>query len=204
MQSTSPEALDQAALRIERFLLDSGIQLADGPQRGGIAGWLGRDRSPEFVYLEITGYYLTAMSWLAAGAARSSESRGRALERGAGALGWMAAATAGGAVPPTRLYLRDVPEDWRNQAVFTFDLAMAARGASCFGTVADASSSDIVDDLTDRAWKVSGSHAQLASHEIRDGGRRVLPERWSTQPGPHHVKAAAALLRLGDGALRPG
>jgi len=196
--STTPDALDDAALRIERFLLESGIQLADGPQRGAIAAWLNRERAPEFVYLEITGYYLTAMSWLAAGAARSSEGGARALERGAGALAWVAAATDDGAMPHTRLYLRDAPADWRNAAVFSFDLAMAARGASCFDWVGSA---PVVETLSERLWEICGGDAPLASHLLRAGP--TLPERWSTQPGPHHVKAAAALLRLPDGALRP-
>ena len=37
-----------------------------------------------------------------------------------------------------------------------------------------------------------------------DEAGEPLPDRWSTRPGPHHVKAAAALLQLpagGDPAL---
>jgi hypothetical protein len=201
--STSPDALD-AALRIELFLLSSGIQIAEGPHRGSVAGWLDQAGAPEFTYFEITGYYMTAMSWLAAGGARSAEGRERALERGAQALGWAAAATVGGAMPPTRLYLRDSPDDWRNAAVFSFDLAMAARGAACFGAVADAAASPaVVDALAGWLWKICGGEAPLASHALRDGSGIPLLARWSTQPGPHHLKTAAALLRLGDGSLRP-
>jgi hypothetical protein len=41
--------------------LHRGIQIDEGAQRGGVAGWLDRDGRPEFVYLEIVGYYLTAI-----------------------------------------------------------------------------------------------------------------------------------------------
>ena len=84
------------------------------------------------MYLEITGYYLTAAAWLAAGAASDAGRARRALARGESALDWLRSVTAEGAVPPTRLYLGGDPGDWRNSSVFTFDLAMAARGVACF------------------------------------------------------------------------
>ena len=202
MTAPAPEALEDAARRIERWLLDSGIQLADGPQRGGVAGWLDADGRAEFVYLEITGYYLTAMAWLIAGGARAPESPARARERGRAALAWMGEALAGGATPPTRLYLDGEHDDWRNDATFSFDLAMAARGVAGYAAVAgdeDGAAATLVDALVGRLDAVTGEGTELASHRARAGA--TLPERWSTRPGPHHLKAAAAILCLPAGAV---
>jgi len=99
----SARPLEDAARRIEGWLLESGAQLRTGPHRGGVAGWLDRDGRPKFVYLEITGYYLTMAAWLAGGAASSEERRAMALEHGRQAVDWMRSVTADGAVPPTRL-----------------------------------------------------------------------------------------------------
>ncbi len=119
--------LEEAARGIEGWLLGSGAQLAGGAHQGGVAGWLDARGQAEFVYLEITGYYLTTLAWLAEGGAGSV-----AVERGRAALDWLRDVTAGGELPPTRLYLSSAPDDWRNRAAFSFDLAMAARGVGCF------------------------------------------------------------------------
>ena len=133
MTPASSEAVDEATRRVERWLLTSSIQISDGPQRGGIAGWLDAHGEPEFVYLEITGYYLTSMAWLIAGGARGGESGELARERGQRAAEWLAGSVSAGRLPPTRLYLARAPvRDWRNDAVFSFDLAMAARGLATF------------------------------------------------------------------------
>ncbi|MFF6777033.1 hypothetical protein ACFY8W_26265 [Streptomyces sp. NPDC012637] len=195
----SAETAD-AARRIERWLLSGGARIEEGAQRGGVAGRLDRDGRPEFVYLEITGYYLTAMAWLASGAASSLDRAAEARAHGGQALDWMTRTLSERGVPPTRLYVSAVPSDWRNAGVFTFDLAMAARGAATFGQVTG-----------DDAWKepaaglcasidgmTSGS-AVLRSHDAV--ARAPLPDRWSTRPGPHHLKAAAALLGIPDGVL---
>ena len=197
----SAEVAD-AARRIEGWLLDSPVQLRGGPHRGGVAGWLEADGRPGFVYLEITGYYLTLLAWLATGSAGSEARAAQALEHGQAGLAWMRAVTAGGAVPPTRLYLTPDGDDWRNRAVFSFDLAMAARGAECFGAVAPAADAATpVRELSHRLEAICSNTVPLASHTVLEAPGAALPERWSTRPGPHHVKAAAALLRLPEGVV---
>ncbi|MBT2489635.1 hypothetical protein J7E96_14125 [Streptomyces sp. ISL-96] len=191
----------EAARCIERWLLQSGVQIEEGPQRGAVAGWLDREGNPEFVYLEITGYYLNAMAWLASGAASSPDRAADAHEHGRQALDWITRTLSEQGVPPTRLYLSAGRSDWRNSGVFTFDLAMAARGVACFGDVARhgawqkpaAGLCAIIESMCSGA-------SVLRSHDAVAGA--PLPDRWSTQPGPHHLKAAAALLRMPDGVLR--
>jgi hypothetical protein len=205
VRAPSSEDLERAARAIERWLLTSGVQLAGGPHRGGVAGWLDAGGRPEFVYLEITGYYLTAMAWLIGGGARASEGAAVARERGRAALEWLGTALADGAVPPTRLHLDAGREDWRNAATFSFDLAMAARGAACLGAAVGTEAADpLVAAIAARVDEIRAGGAELVSHAPREGSGARLPDRWSTRPGPHHVKAAAALLGLGPGALDPG
>ena len=199
-----PADLEETARRIEGWLLDSGAQLAAGPHRGGVAGRLDATGRPEFVYLEITGYYLTAMAWLAGGGAGSEERAATALARGRDALEWMRAVTAGGAVPATRIHLSPGADDWRNRAVFSFDLAMAARGVACFAAAdPGAATTMLLGDLGDRLREISPGAVPLASHRALGGGGASLPDRWSTRPAPHHLKAAAALARLREGVLGP-
>jgi hypothetical protein len=201
MRVSAAEAA-RAARAIEGWLLDSGVQLADGPERGGVAGWLDRDRQPEFVYAEITGYYLVFAAWLAAGGAGSRQRATDGLRRGRDAAAWLHRAMQRGPLP-TRLYLDRRGRDWRNAATFSFDLAMAARGAGCFAvTAGDDGAAVVARDLADRLRELAGDVAPLRSHVVLEArGHAELPRRWSTLPGPHHVKAAAAVLRLPPGTV---
>ncbi|MFF5970686.1 hypothetical protein ACFY7C_04070 [Streptomyces sp. NPDC012769] len=194
----------EAARLIERWLLRSGAQIGEGTERGAVAGWLDREGRPEFVYLEITGYYLTAMAWLASGAASSPERAAEAREHGRRAEGWIARTLSERGVPPTRLYLSSGRDDWRNAGVFTFDLAMAARGVASFGAGDRRAGprgawEELAADLCAPVERICVGAAVLRSHDTVAGA--PLPDRWSTRPGPHHLKAASALGRLPDGVL---
>ncbi|MET9375445.1 hypothetical protein ABZX98_15000 [Streptomyces sp. NPDC002992] len=200
-EASTERETTEAARRIERWLLQSGAQIDEGAQRGAVAGWLDREGRPEFVYLEITGYYLTTMAWLASGAASSPDRAADAHEHGRQALGWITRTLSEQGVPPTRLYLSAGRSDWRNAGVFTFDLAMAARGVACFGEVdRHGAWEKPAADLCATIEGMCSGAAVLRSHDTVVGA--PLPDRWSTQPGPHHLKAAAALLRMPDGVLR--
>jgi hypothetical protein len=194
---TAPSAAVRTAVeRIEDWLLHSGVQLECGPQRGGVAGWLDRDGKPDFVYLEITGYYLTAMAWLS-GAASSPEHVATAERCARLAVRWIATHVEGEAVPPTRLYLSGHPADWRNDAVFSFDLAMAARGVAATRQLAGRREHRrALIGLCSRLNRISSGADVMASHELLAGDVTTMPDRWSTRPGAHHLKAAAAILRL--------
>jgi hypothetical protein len=198
IESTAPWADVHAAVtRIEEWLLRSEIQVDQGAQQGGIAGWLDGKGRPEFVYLEIAGYYLTAMAWLSSGAASSPDHAEAARRRARRAAGWIATMLSSHDSPPTRLYLADQPADWRNDAMFSFDLAMAARGIAAtsrkFGTH---ESRRALAALCARMDRISSGADVMVSHQFVTGTVSTIPGRWSTRPGPHHVKAAAAVLQL--------
>jgi hypothetical protein len=192
-----PNEADDAARRIEGWLLESHIQIAEGPQLGGIAGWLDSQGRPEFVYLEIAGYFLTSMTWLASSAASSPDRAAAARVRARLALRWITRTLCAPTAPPTRLHLRAGRVDWRNGGLFSFDLAMAARGVMAARVVAHSRDRRLA---VARLWTlldgISRDAAVMQSHELVGGAGAPLPDRWSTRPGPHHLKASAALLQV--------
>lgn len=195
-RTTEPLDVGAAVGRVENWLLHSGIQLDCGAHRGAVAGWLDRDGRPAFVYLEITGYYVTAMRWLSSGAASSPEHTTLAGRRARRAAEWIATLVESEPVPPTRLYLSGDICDWRNNAAFSFDLAMAARGVAHSPLHTRQHGRRALATISTMISRISAEAAVMASHGLVDPDTTVVPDRWSTQPGVHHLKAAAALLRL--------
>ena len=177
-------------------MLHSDVQLDEGAQQGGVAGWLDPDGRPEFVYPEIAGYYLTALAWLASGAASSPQHVALARVRAQKTAQWIGDLMSSFTAPPTRLYLSGAPSDWRNDAVFSFDLAMAARGVAMTGHGVGRPQRRTLARLCGWLDRISPGAGIMRSHEALDGS--TLPGRWSTRPGPHHLKAAAAVAQLAD------
>jgi hypothetical protein len=114
------------------------------------------------------------------------------------AVAWLHARCANGYAPLTRYYLQQGVADWRNEAVFSFDLAMVLRGlASVKGLVAERMRQDTVDALRRHFCRFISSDRQFVPYIHRTD--ELLPDRWSTRPGPYQLKTAAALLCSGDG-----
>jgi hypothetical protein len=192
-------SLEKTAEPIKRWLLRSSIQVKEGEHRGGVAGWLDGRNRPLFVYPEITGYYLTTLAFMA-----SWQESTRDLVTGAQrALEWIERSWSPVHAVPTRSYLGAGKEDWRNRALFSFDLAMILRGlvtaadllppADCFRTAALVAEklADFVDP-----------DGRLLSHIPLEVGVQVIPVRWSTTAGPYQVKTAVAVLSI-DSSLIP-
>jgi hypothetical protein len=161
--------------------------VASGPYTGGIAGWIEADGSPSFAYGEITGYWLTWISGIA-GERAAIAARARA------AVDFLAAMWAHRTPPQTRFYLAAAAPDWRNRAVFSFDMAMMLRGlahaAELVGNEPCAAVAERIVPWLSRCIAVDGT---LATHLIVDRGG-PLPRRWSTESGPFQAKTAAAVL----------
>jgi hypothetical protein len=196
MSSTSPasnptatapvDAARATAGRLREWLLQGPAQLRSGDEAGGVAGTIGADGTPRYVYAEITGYYL---SWLADVAMDDATETMR--ERARLALTWaMRGFGRTGSVLQTRIHLDGGDHDWRNDAIFFFDLAMLLRGVDA------AAEARLVDDPT-------ALRAALHAHLLQfvDGGAlraaiqfrgvHPLPARWSTLGGPFLVKASS-------------
>lgn len=174
-----------AAQRLRAWLLDGPAQLRAGPEAGGVAGTLQSDGSADYVYGEITGYYL---HWLAGSHLPADPRRQRNAQA---ALQWCERRYVAGTPVPTRIMLRAAAPDWRNQVEFCFDLAMLVGGvcaARAAGLIAPAPL--LLDELLARCAALADSDGLLpaAAESIA-----ALPSRWSTRRGPFLVKAAARL-----------
>ena len=185
---------DEITDRIASWLLSSGIQIQAGPEAGAVAGWLNVEGEPVFAYTEITGYYLTCLAFMSK-VGRSEANVGLNANR---AVKWLQGTCANGDAPRTRYYLQQGAADWRNDAVFSFDLAIVLRGlGSVKGLVPEKIRQDTVDALRGHFHRFVSSDRQLVPYIHRTD--QLLPDRWSTRPGPHQLKTAAAVLSSGDG-----
>ncbi|WP_347259736.1 hypothetical protein [Rudaea sp.] len=192
------ESANDAAARLRAWLLHGPAQLREGDQAGGVAGTIGANGKPLYVYAEITGYYL---SWLAdiAGGADDAQVRDRAQR----ALAWAARHfSRSGQIPQTRIHLAAAEPDWRNDAVFFFDLAMLLRGID-----AAAEAGIVTGTETVRAslheHLLQFVHDKALSPAIQLRGTQPLPPRWSTLGGPFQVKASSRVALSGNHAELP-
>jgi hypothetical protein len=188
-------AISVLADRVKEWLLTAPIQCDSGPWAGGVTAWLEPDGGIGFAYGEITGYWLTWLSGLPPADA--------IVARAAAAVEFLAAAWSGAEPPPTRLYLHAAAPDWRNRAVFSFDMAMIVRGlAHAAPSVGAERCAAVAQHVVPWLLRCIGPDGSLQTHATLPGGN-LLPLRWSTQPGPFQSKAAAALLQAPAAWLPP-
>ncbi len=170
------------------WLLDGPAQLAAGAHAGAVAGRVDLAGCVAYVYPEIAGYYLQWLAWRA----RTGVDAARLAAKAAGVQRWLRHWLADHEPPRTRIHFDGEP-DWRNDAVFCFDLAMIVRG------LASATESRLIGH-DDRLVAEVGR--QLAALVAADGqfdacapvAGAAVPPRWSTRRGPFLAKAAAGVL----------
>lgn len=178
------DAARAAATTLRRWLLHGPAQLSDGAHCGGVAGRVD-DGGPVYVYAEITGYFL---HWLAdLGQVESLEVLS---ERARRAIDWATRMFARGRVPSTRAYLGNAENDWRNDAVFFFDLAMLLRGLTAVAEAGIAAPPrSLLDALAAQLVLLVDNDTLCAARPLRPDV--TLPPRWSTLGGPFLVKASS-------------
>jgi hypothetical protein len=174
--------------RVAHWLNNAEIRHTQGAEFGGIAGHVDAGGRPGFIYGEITGYWLRWASLYAADP-----------DLMAAAVGFLTRQWSDGPPAATRVGANG---DWRNNAVFSFDLAMILRGiadaAPVVGEAPCAHAAALLVPWLERMISHNGtllSHLGLGGHE--------LPDRWSTRCGPYQAKTAAAILRAPDHWLSP-
>lgn len=183
--NTQTDAARATAARLRHWLLHGPAQLHRGDQRGGVAGLIDANGKPRYVYAEITGYYL---SWLADVAGPDDMI---ARERAHLAVDWAKRAFArSGQTPQTRIYLEAVEPDWRNNAVFFFDLAMLLRGLDAADEAGIAMPGQTLR-ATLHEQLSNFVHDDVLKAAIQLRGTQTLPPRWSTLGGPFLVKASS-------------
>jgi len=179
-----------AATRLQHFLLHGPAQQRSGEHRGAVAGTLKPDGSALYVYGEITGYYLHWLSSLPVGTAGVQTATSSALE-------WLQRYLGGSELPLTRVYLRDSPADWRNDAMFAFDLAMIAGGMAGIARRDMAPlPAPLLADL--QRWLLQFVRSDALAVCLTRMPQSVMPQRWSTCGGPFTAKTASRILQLGE------
>lgn len=174
---------------VAAWLLHGPVQLAHGAHAGAIAGIVAADGSAAYVYPEIAGYYLQWLAWRAQrdGHDEALAARAAAVQRWLGV--WLADSP-----PLTRVHLLGATDDWRNRAVFFFDVAMVLRGlgaATEAGLIVPETPvvAGIVREL-DRLRAADGLFDACAMH----AGCEPFAAKWSTRRGAFLAKAAAGVL----------
>lgn len=185
-----------AAAPLAAWLLDR-AQCIGGPHAGAIAGCVSATGAATYVYPEIAGYYLSWLAWRATRFANGADLAARA----AGVQHWLRhwLALPG---PPTRVHLDGSGGDWRNDALFCFDLAMVLRGLGAAAQARlvepDAGVIAGVARGLERLIATDGSFDACVAH----APAATLPDRWSTRRGAFLAKAAAGVMRASE--LVPG
>ncbi len=179
--------------RIEAAVVDwllGSVQLTRGLDEGGVLGWFDPDPSSQFVYGEITGYYLSFLNFLQHAGVKSALLRPKATQ----SMGWIRRRWLGCSI--TRIYLDGLQNrDWRNSLSFSFDEIMVLRGVYAASALVDPELRDsLLADLCQRLGAFIGEDGALLPCLVT--GNAPIPEKWSTQPGPYQIKAAAALLTI--------
>jgi hypothetical protein len=172
------------------WLLGDRAQITSGTHAGAAAGWVDREGRASYVYPEITGYYLQWLAWHAACHGVNSETRRRA----AAAQRWLLSWAFGAETPETRIYLEPAGHDWRNAALFFFDLAMVLRGlasAARLGLIE--TDPRLVARVSELLWRLVADDGMFDAC-VATSVDAALPDRWSTRRGPFLSKAAAGVL----------
>ena len=181
---------DDARAALTSWLLGAHVQVTTGIHAGAAAGWIDRDGNAAYLYPEITGYYLQWLAWHAACRGPNDDTRRRA----AAAQRWLLSWACGAGSPETRVYLRPTEPDWRNSALFFFDLAMVMRGlASASRTGLIQADARLVDRMSELLLRLV-AHDGMFDACVATRGDAQLPLRWSTRRGTFLSKAASGVL----------
>jgi len=165
-------------------------QCQTGQHAGAVAGCVSVSGTPSYVYPEIAGYYLTWLAWRAARSGHDADDaeRARAVQR------WLAQWLAMPSLP-TRVHFDGTSGDWRNHALFCFDIAMVLRGLAAAGRAGLlAPDPAVVEGMCGALFRVVGSDGMFEAC-VPSGSSGAIPERWSTRRGPFLAKAASGVLR---------
>lgn len=180
-------AAARAAEQLREFLLYGPAQQEELIHSGAVAGTISHGQV-QYVYGEITGYYL---HWLASLATADDLVSARARS----AARWLERYLQTEDLPATRIYLDGAVDDWRNHALFAFDLAMIAGGlarAEAHGLLR--SSPALSASLLD--WLQRFVDGDRLKPCIVQDNTVALPSRWSTLGGSFSAKTASRILLL--------
>ena len=169
-----------------RWLLDGPVQRGDG----GVAGWVDAQGRAVYVYPEIAGYFLQWLAW------RATQGDGHAqlAPRAEATQRWLAKWASNPGPLVTRVDDVDDLTDWRNDAVFCFDLAMVLRGlAAAHNQRLIRTDEALVDTVCRELERLIGADGTFDACRVHASANEPFPTRWSTQRGAFLAKAAAGI-----------
>lgn len=186
--------VENATARLEHWLCEGPAVMRSGPQSGAVTGRLTLGGCPDYAYPEIAGYYLTWLSFLH----RTGQSTDLHHDLANGIVDWVIRWADTGMQTRVQLHRLDA-NDWRNNAIFLFDLTMLLRGVTHAlesGLAGSSGSQAASRRLVGQIATMRDPAGGLCCLSLRGG---EIPDRWSTQSGPFLLKALASLIGLGNG-----
>jgi hypothetical protein len=177
--------LSERIHRLDHYLLSPAVCC---PETGAV--FAVRGSTADYAYPEIAGYYLTYLAGLAIDA--PALSKRRFAEQAQRVVAWLRLICAEG-LPLTRYYLDDDTQDWRNDFVFIFDLAMVLRGLAHARELdlADWSAPTLADHLQ---CQLAAADGRLRAVQAR--GLKAATAGWSARFDAYQLKSAAGMARF--------
>lgn len=140
---------------------------------------------PEYVYGEITGYFLSFCSYVCR---RNPVYKEHLTPIMASHIAWLTQLVKNGFV--TRCPINS-KEDWRNSAIFAFDIAMIIRGLQDSATIVD--SSEALKLYLEK-FTLFIDYNNKTLKPVINVGKESLPDKWSTRKDIHYTKIVANVI----------
>lgn len=165
------------------------FSMSEYTKHQGMVGWLRSDTyGADYVYGEITGYFLSFCAYVYKREQNPTE-RQRIENIIKNHVDWLDVTITAGL--KTR-YVIGTYEDWRNNALFAFDIAMIIRGLDDVKDIVSVSS--VMAKYLEVVNKFISSSGILTS--VYTSSNDPLPQKWSTTFDVHLVKVAANLCGI--------
>lgn len=191
---------NSAVASAKNWILNSGIQIADGPNIGGFNSWFDmKENSYSYVYSEITGYGITTLLHLG-----NYFDDAEYLDKAALAADWLIAKAGhpcGGV--RTRDYYKESGGSrhysFKRGNIYAFDNGMVLYGMiNLYKRTKDMKHLEFAGQIADFLIKnmVKPDGLLWAVFDTETGKKTDESDKWSTQSGSYHAKLAMAFTDL--------
>ncbi len=165
------------------------FSMSEYTKHQGMVGWLrSNTHKADYVYGEITGYFLSFCAYVYKREQNTTEKK-RIENIIKNHVDWLNTTITTGL--KTR-YTLGTYEDWRNNALFAFDIAMIIRGLDDVKDIVSVSS--VMAEYLEIVNKFISPSGILTS--VYTSASEPLPQKWSTTFDVHLVKVAANLCGI--------